>query len=330
MENGSTMMKQAPKKSVLRGTRATVVAEMILSLLTISVTLGYITEEYNPKSDPLILRSMLFLAFFLMAMTGLLRARRMRLFGKPRSKCVMQRVYGGVFLVCSVLPFFIGYVKAPGILISFAGNEADIVTDYIGDVRQIIGLLFWGVLMIGRVVSIVRDHRWRRVIPNVILILLMLIWSFAAFALCDLSGAMITSLAMTVSAILTVVFVRVHLDALVKIIRKTYAMEIILGLLLMIAAFSYILVAIEDGIPTFLDALWYCFAIVTTIGFGDITTVTLVGRILSVILGIYGIIVVALITSIIVNFYGEVKKEPDPEDPGCREDGSAGSSETDM
>ena len=49
----------------------------------------------------------------------------------------------------------------------------------------------------------------------------------------------------------------------------------------------------------------------TTIGFGDITAVSILGRILSVILGIYGIIVVALITSIIVNFYSEVKSEPD-------------------
>ena len=38
-------------------------------------------------------------------------------------------------------------------------------------------------------------------------------------------------------------------------------------------------------------------------------------RLLSVILGIYGIIVVALITSIIVNFYGEMKKENNPESP---------------
>ena len=61
----------------------------------------------------------------------------------------------------------------------------------------------------------------------------------------------------------------------------------------------------------FNDALWYCFAIVTTIGFGDLTAVTDFGRILSVILGIYGIVVVALITSIIVNFYGEMKKDGD-------------------
>ncbi len=52
----------------------------------------------------------------------------------------------------------------------------------------------------------------------------------------------------------------------------------------------------------------------TTIGFGDITATTGIGRLLSVILGIYGIIVVALITSVIVNFYNEVKADSDTED----------------
>ena len=87
-----------------------------------------------------------------------------------------------------------------------------------------------------------------------------------------------------------------------------------LGLLMLIIAFSIVLPQFEFGIPTFWDALWYCFAIVTTIGFGDFSAVTIPGRIISVILGVYGIIVVALITSIIVNFYSETKNTADDKD----------------
>ena len=57
----------------------------------------------------------------------------------------------------------------------------------------------------------------------------------------------------------------------------------------------------------------------TTIGFGDLTAVTDFGRILSVILGAYGIVVVALITSIIVNFYGEMKTSPEADSGGAAE-----------
>ena len=73
----------------------------------------------------------------------------------------------------------------------------------------------------------------------------------------------------------------------------------------MFIAFSFILPVVEDSIPTFWDAMWYCFAVVTTIGFGDFAATTVVGRILTVILGVYGLIVVAILTSIIVNFYNE-------------------------
>ena len=71
---------------------------------------------------------------------------------------------------------------------------------------------------------------------------------------------------------------------------------------------------LEPNVKTFGDALWYCFAIVTTIGFGDIVATSMLGRILSVILGIYGLVVVSIITSIIVNFYNEVKSIPDPDE----------------
>ena len=109
---------------------------------------------------------------------------------------------------------------------------------------------------------------------------------------------------------------QMKLRILMNIIRETYVLEILLGLLLMIIACSTIFSTLEGSMSNYGDALWYCFALVTTIGFGDITATTAIGRILSVFLGIYGIVVVAIITSVIVNYYGEMRRISKPQGDG--------------
>lgn len=109
----------------------------------------------------------------------------------------------------------------------------------------------------------------------------------------------------------TIAFSELKFKVLFKIIVNTFALEILFGLLTMIVCFSLIFMKIEPDIDTFPKALWYCFAIVTTIGFGDLVAATAIGRVLSVILGLYGIVVVAVITSIVVNFYNETSGKKD-------------------
>lgn len=120
----------------------------------------------------------------------------------------------------------------------------------------------------------------------------------------------IFEVAFALASICILAFKRMQAGVLLRIIRKTYAAEVFIGLLSMIVAFSVAL-TFFDEFNSFGDAMWYCFAVVTTIGFGDFTAVTAIGRFMSVILGIYGIVTVAVITSIIVSFYNEVKDSSD-------------------
>lgn len=62
---------------------------------------------------------------------------------------------------------------------------------------------------------------------------------------------------------------------------------------------------VEPGVTSYVDALWYCFVSVTTIGFGDILVTTFAGKAITVVLTIYGIIVIALIPGVVVAFYNE-------------------------
>ena len=180
--------------------------------------------------------------------------------------------------------------------------------------------VYFLVLAANRIIAIVRRHRVRSVIVNIILCLLamLLALTYAGGIVEMMPSASVLMFAFIAGAralghIIAAWFAEMRLSIIFRIMRKTFAVEILLGLLFMMIVFSFVFMSYEDSMPTFFDALWYCFAVVTTTGFGDITAVTAVGRLLSVLLGIYGIVVVALITSIIVNFYNEVKDQKDDE-----------------
>ena len=295
-------------RSVLKNVKASTFLDMLFSLLTIPLALAYCSQEFKAEAPMLEMRVIICFVFFFMALSRLFRARRFRLGGRQKSVWITQLVFAGVFLACSVLPVFVRYTRPIGL------NLQDLAVDYCGDLRQLVSMIFWSATALGRVMAIVRNHKWRSLIPNILLILLIVVCALMSQVLCEIMSVMILVVIQTLVAIFAVVFRHLRTDVLKKIIRKTYASEIILGLLLLIFAFSYVMMYVEPNMGSIDEALWYCFAIVTTIGFGDIAAVTPIGRILSVILGIYGIIVVALITSVIVNFYGEIRKDSDDEE----------------
>lgn len=79
----------------------------------------------------------------------------------------------------------------------------------------------------------------------------------------------------------------------------------LIGFLLFILGISFVFLVAEPEVKTYGDALWYAFSVITTIGFGDYYAVTAVGRICTVILGLYGILIVALIPGVVVSYYLE-------------------------
>lgn len=127
------------------------------------------------------------------------------------------------------------------------------------------------------------------------------------FGITYLSVLLIIIIVISFFEVLSFAFSKIQLKGLLNIIRKTYVFEIFYGLIILMISFSFFFMVTEDSIQTFGDGLWYSFAIITTIGLGDLTVTTVLSRILSAILGAYGIIVVASVTSVIVNYYNEVK-----------------------
>lgn len=93
-----------------------------------------------------------------------------------------------------------------------------------------------------------------------------------------------------------------------KILKKMNVDKIILTYLILMLVASFLLVRFEEQIDNIFEGIWYCFVTFTTIGFGDIVATTLVGRIITIIIALYGMLVVALITGVLVNYYQEINK----------------------
>ena len=120
--------------------------------------------------------------------------------------------------------------------------------------------------------------------------------------------------------VLKFVFSRIQLKEMTKILKKTYALEVLYGLVVLIISFSFIFFTLEPKMTNYGDALWFSFATITTIGYGDYFATSYITRILAVILGIYGILVVAILTSVVVNFYNETKNKKDVDEIENKED----------
>ena len=302
------------KAAKLKSPNFLLALEMMFSMLLIPCGLGFVQSFANLETESE--ESNLFLlptALLCLAMANLLRAAGNRYKKAHPARRWVDLVFGIAFLACAIL--LMGDVQSPALMWAAI-------------------LVYLASIVAGRVLSILQDHGVMKTVLNAAVILLIIGSVIDGFT----SGGketepLLLSVIVLFMSLLAVesffrimgaTFANIRLDVLRDVIKKTYAKEILFGLVLLILSFSWLLVYMDPSFSTYSDALWYCFAVVTTIGFGDLTATSFVGRILSVILGMYGIIVVALVTSVIVNFYGEMKKAgPEPEEEPALESGKA-------
>ncbi|MBP5574322.1 MAG: two pore domain potassium channel family protein [Bacilli bacterium] len=178
--------------------------------------------------------------------------------------------------------------------------------------------LYCLLVVISRILIIIEKKTIRSLIFNIIIIVLFTLLSIGMFIPVDAEGVgkviLIECLFISFTAlaeVAAVAFGQLKFKVLFKIIINTFALEVLFGLLATMVAGALVLLSVEEAFTNFGDALWYCFAVVTTIGFGDLVATTLIGRLITVLLGVYGIIAVAVITSIVVNFYNETSGKKD-------------------
>ena len=91
-----------------------------------------------------------------------------------------------------------------------------------------------------------------------------------------------------------------------KILRNTGADNFIIGFMGFMLLCGLLIWLREPEIRTFGEALWYCFAAVSTIGFGDVVVHTTLSRVLTVLMSIYAVATLAIFTAVVVNYFQQV------------------------
>lgn len=90
------------------------------------------------------------------------------------------------------------------------------------------------------------------------------------------------------------------------ILKRTYTDHILIAYVIFVFLDAMFIFIVEPGITNYGDALWFCYAVLSTAGFGDIVAVTLLGKLASVLLTVYSLVVIAIITGVIVNYYMQI------------------------
>ena len=290
----------AEKKPALLNRKAFfMIFEAVLCLIVLMLSVRLISYKKVTMGYCVMTSTM----FILMSLSDYMKAEYV---GKLEKHEYVKRMgYAATFFICSLLVMFGHSDRA----------------------LKVSAAIYCLTLVYSMIISFSKKKRVLKLILYILLIIFLLLTAFSMVVSDEIPPVMavgVVSVCVFLQELYRLIFIslsQIKYKLLLSIATRSLAPQILSGLVLLIAASAVVLRSEEPGINTYGDALWYCFALVTTIGFGDFTAVTFLGRMISVLLGIYGIIVVAVITSIIVNFYNEVKTEEQHESSGAVENG---------
>lgn len=91
-----------------------------------------------------------------------------------------------------------------------------------------------------------------------------------------------------------------------SVVKRSSANKMIYSFIINFFFVAAIITVREPGIHNYGEGLWYTFVSCSTIGFGDFTAVTFLGRILTVYIAVCEILLVAILSGVVVSYYLEV------------------------
>lgn len=98
-----------------------------------------------------------------------------------------------------------------------------------------------------------------------------------------------------------------YLSPVYKLLKTNGLDKVLIVALILLFIVPIPIVILEPSINTFGDALWWAIVTTTTVGYGDISPETPIGRVLAVVLMLIGIGIIGTLTSAITGFFNKEK-----------------------
>ena len=94
-----------------------------------------------------------------------------------------------------------------------------------------------------------------------------------------------------------------RLKTMIMVLRETGAYRLIGAYMTFLLLCALVIWIAEPEIATYGNALWYCFTVASTIGFGDVVVHMRLSRILSVVLSFYSAVTLAIVTGVLASYF---------------------------
>lgn len=92
------------------------------------------------------------------------------------------------------------------------------------------------------------------------------------------------------------------------IVRRSGAGRILTGFLCTYLACGLVVQLVEPGVQNYWDALWFLWAVSTTVGLGDVTVYSVIGRCAAIICSLYAILATAILTGVVLDYFNEQRE----------------------
>lgn len=92
------------------------------------------------------------------------------------------------------------------------------------------------------------------------------------------------------------------------VLKRSGVHKVLIAFVALFMAASLVVWLFEPSLNTYGDALWFMWAVSLTVGLGDFTAITTVGRVVTVICSLCAVLVTAVVTGVVVDYINELRQ----------------------